>query len=1046
MFDKRLWGLTSALLAFACAKGGDDTEIVHEKEGSTEAAALAGWEIEPSTLKSDHRLGNDLELAFEVEAPDTARKFRLRFARISMERNYDFLVVRDQYGNELERITGTHRNYVTRTINGTKATIVLETDYSVSSWGFELDEIRHRGCVRETPSATPMRAARNCTDLRDSIRDLAVAQVRKRFTEGHFGGPIILRSASAPEAANARQPAHSETNTQVAGVDEADIVKTDGNNIYALAGRQLRIFKSWPAADTTLEHSVDIEGFPTAMFLDGDKVTVFSGVQGDHFSPGPIGPGIPVARLAPIWWRPDAYTKVTILDVAGGTPRVVSETLVSGRYVNARRMGDSIRLVMNRQLNWPSIQYYPENVDSNSAEFDRAMDELEADAIRTVTGRALADWLPTSYQVVNGARVPLTINCRDYQVHSTGDELGLTSVVTINTSGSQVSLQDTSLLVSSRQIYQSRENLYITTDHQWSCYEDAGTKGQYTYVHKLDVSDPARTTYRASGGFSGGVLNQFSLDERDGYLRVASTIQRWSAETPEERSVSRVYVLGEQRGRRLAVVGQTPDMAPGERIFSSRFVGNRGFVVTFRQVDPLFTLDLSDPTNPTIVGELKIPGFSTYLHVLDEDHLFAIGNDFETDGTTRNGVALTIFDVSNLASPRLKHKAVIGSTRGSSEALYDHKAFTMFRQPGASNAVLAIPFTDWDRASDDTRYWGTFTSTLKVFEVSAGGIIENGEIDHSGLFEDNSTNRWGWWYRPNVRRGVFVEDFVYAISDAGLRVAETDDPTNIVAEVAAEPQYENPTPTDPTITDKADSKPGLRIPDANPTGISDTITLTQDIDISNLTVEVDVTHTYKGDLVVTIEHGGITETLHDRTGGSTDNIKRTFTTERFRGTNSKGVWTLKVVDTARYDLGVLVSWQVAVSGKASSGGTNPGPTVVTRTFENDQKVDVPDNNRSGISSDIEVPQAMTIESIEVEVDIRHTYRGDLYVVLQHDGKESVLHNKTGGSQDNLVLRVSPADFDGTDARGTWTLKIVDTARLDLGTLNRWSISVRGTQP
>ncbi len=1046
MTVKQWVGLAPVLLALACAKEADMSETVHEKEGSTEAAALAGWDVEPIALESNHRLGNNLKEVFEVDAPDTARKFRLRFSRISMERNYDYLVIQDQHGNELERVTGAHRNYVSRTIQGKKAKIILETDYSVSSWGFTLDEVRHRGCNPNAPTVASMRGARNCTDLRDAIRELAIKQVRKRFTEGHFGGPIILRNTAAPEARTADAPAHSETNTQVAGVDEADIVKTDGNRIYSLAGRQLRIFKSWPAAGTELEHEVDLEGFPKGMFLDGDTLTVLSGVQGDHFAPIG-GPGLPVARIAPIWWRPDGFTKVTVIDVAGGTPRVTSETLVAGQFQNARRVGDAVRLVLRRNLSWPAIQYYPQNVDWNSAEFDRAMDQLEADAVRAVTNRALSDWLPTSYRVQNGVRVPLSIECDDYQVHTTGDSLGLTSVVTVNTGATPVSIQDTSLLVNPRQIYQSRENLYITTDHQWSCYEDSGTEGQFTYVHKLDVSDPTRTSYKATGGFVGGVLNQFSMDERDGYLRVASTNQKWRAETEAERSVSRVYVLGEVRNRRrLEIVGQTPDMAPGERIFSSRFVGDRGFVVTFRQVDPLFTLDLSDPTNPTIVGELKIPGFSTYLHVLDEDHLFAIGNDFETDGTTRNGVALTIFDVSDMTAPRLKHKAVIGSTRGHSEALYDHKAFTMFRQPGANHAVLAIPFTDWDRASDDARYWGTFKSTLKVFAVSAGGIIENGEIDHSGLFEGNETNRWGWWYRPNVRRGVFVEDYVYAISDAGLRVAETDDPTTIVAEVAAEPQYENPTPTNPTITDSAEDKPGLRIPDANSRGASATLELTEDLTVDNLTVEIDITHTYKGDLVLTLTHDGVTETLHDRTGGSADNITKTFTTERFRGKNSKGTWTLKMVDTARWDVGALKSWKISATGKkASGGGTTPTPTVVTRTFDNDQKVDIPDNNRTGITSEIQVPQSIEIEEIEVEVNIRHTYRGDLYVVLEHDGTQVKLHDRSGGSADNLRLSVSPDEFIGDDGAGTWTLRVIDTARLDLGVLEGWSISLTGTQ-
>lgn len=1037
------WGGTALLPAFliACA-GGAGEEINHEKTDSTESAALAGWEIQSASVQSDHNLGNNLKVVFDVDAPDTARKFRLRFARIDMEQSYDFLVIQDGSGNELERVTGRHRNYVSRTINGKTAKIVLETDYSVSSWGFTLDQIRHRGCARADPSLTPMRAARNCTDLKDSIAELAINQVRRRFTEGHFGGPIFLRSATTEAATPAPAPAHSETNTQVIGVDEADIIKTNGNYIYAIAGRQLRVFKSWPAADTTLETAVDIEGWPRELFLDeqAGRLIVFSGVQSDTWFPGPV---LPIARIAPIWWQPDAYTKVTVFDVVGGTPRMTSETLIAGQYQSARRIGDSVRLVQRRQLKWPQIQYYPENVEWNSAEFDRAMDELEETAVQTIERRPLADWLPVSYRVVNGQRRPIQIDCTDFEVQTSGDELGLTSVVTINVGTTTPTIQDTSLLVDSNVLYQSTENLYFTTNHQWSCYEDSGARGQFTYVHKLDISNPSKSQYLATGGFEGSILNQFALDEHGSYLRVASTNSRWQAATPEERSVSRVYVLGQSNRRgRLEIVGQTPDMAPGERIFSSRFVGDKGFVVTFRQVDPLFTLDLSNPANPTIVGELKIPGFSTYLHVLDDDHLFAVGNDFEEDGRTRNGVALTIFDVSDLAAPRLKHKAVVGTSHGHSEALYDHRAFTIYTEPGASNPVVAIPFTDWDKSEDDANYWGTFVSSLKVFRVSPLGILGLGEIDHKGLFEGNETNRWGWWYRPNVRRGVFVDQYVYAVSDAGLRVAPIADLTNIIAEVSAEPQYQ--TPTTPTVeTEEVSAKPALSIPDNNRTGVSTTIEMTKDIEVTSLSVEVDIKHTYKGDLVVTVEHNGTTEILHDKTGGSGDDVKRTFETERFKGSNSKGTWTLKVVDTARLDVGTINNWKITARGKATTGGGTTTPTQIDATYSNNQKVDIPDNSSRGITSDIEVPQGVRIETLEVQLNIRHTYRGDLRVVLEHDGKQVVLHAQAGGSANDLVQKYDVDDFNGTDGRGTWTLRVSDNARIDVGTLNEWSVKVTG---
>jgi subtilisin-like proprotein convertase family protein len=1031
-------------LSIALACGGaieEQQEQVHEKDlAETEAEVhAAGWTIEQRTIASAHPLADDLRQEIEVEAPDTTRKFRIRFRRVDLESGYDFLIVQDEWGQELERITGRHKNYVTRSISGKKAKLVLQTDEAVRSWGFEVDQLRHRGCAHNPPSSPALMSLGNCTALRESIRDLAIQEIRRRFTDGHFGGPIIALRGAA-EAQPSAAPAHSETNTQVRGVDEPDIVKTDGNLTYAVSGHQVRVYRTWPAADTALVQSLDVEGWPRELFLDNGRLVVLSGVQGEGFSPPACRGLVCPMYLMPIWWRPDAFTKVTVFDVRSGTARVVSETLLAGQYENARRMGSALRLVVRRELRWPNIQYYPEGVEWNSPEFDRRMDELEADAIRIVRDRELADWLPQSYRVVNGRRVPMPIDCSNYLLPRSTQEMGLTSVVTMNlTNATEPSVQDTSLMASSSLIYQSAENLYLTGNHSWSCWEDYDKEGQFTYVHKLDVSRPEQTTYAASGVVPGNVSNQFWLDEHAGYLRVASMNTRWNAERPEDRTTNKVYVLGQTRSR-LDVVGETPAMAPGEQIFGARFMGDRGFIVTFRQVDPLFTLDLSNPRSPTIRGELKIPGFSTYLHPLDQNYLFAIGNDFEEDGRTRNGVALTIFDVRNLAAPRMVHKSVVGSTNGYSEALYDHKAFTMYRQPGSSDVLLAIPFTDWIQNEDPNSYWNSFQSTLKVFRVSSRGILGLGEISHSDFFRDNASNEWGWWYQPQVRRGVFVEDFAYAISDAGVRVANVASLGTPVASVKAMPQFEDPRPVDPIVTLDVSATPNLAIPDANTTGITSEVTFAEDLEITSLNVDLEIRHTYRGDLVVTIEHDGTTETLHDKIGGSQDDLVRTFITERFRGKNARGTWRLRVADTARADVGRLVTWKVTASGKSSAGTAS----TVERTYSMDRSVAIPDNDTRGISSEIQVPEGTRIDQLRVVVDITHTYRGDLRVVLEHDGVERVLHNVTGGSLDDLKLDVSTDEWKGRDARGTWTLRVIDNGRSDLGTLNRWSLELKGT--
>lgn len=1050
LFTRRFSLFTAAsLVAIAACDGKgapDDTVQIQEKEDSEESAVLAGWQIQAQAKQSKHPLANGVNETVEISAPDTALKMRLHFTSIRMEKDYDFISVQDEWGTEIEKITGNWSSYTTKTISGKKAKLVITTDGSVQSWGYQLAQIRFRGCAHNDPKTTPLAGAQSCTALRSAIRDIAINEVRRRFTEGYFGGPILYRRAeSAPEPGAKAALAHSETNVQVAGVDEADIVKTDGNFTYQISGHQLRVFRTWPAAQTSLASTVNIEGYPKEMFLDGGRVTILSGVPGDA-PVGVGGPGPrPLVKMAPIWWNPEAFTKVTVLDMRGGTPRVESETLLAGIYQNARRVGSSYRVLMQRQLKWPEIRYQPDNVEWGSKEYEAALEQLEADAIRIVTDRALADWLPKSYRIENGRRVPLPVECSDFLIPTGSDEPGLTSVVTLTFGGGLPTVQDTSLLVSSGEIYQSASNLYLTSSHAWSCYEDAGTRGQFTYVHKLDVSRADRTNYLATGGFPGAIYDQFALDEHQGFLRVAATNTRWSATTPEQQNVSRVFVLGQAQNR-LETVGQTADIAPGERIFSVRFLEDRGFVVTFKQVDPLFTIDLRNPRAPRIVGELTLPGFSTYLHPLDATHVFGLGNDFEADGRTRNGVALTIFDVADLSAPRVAQKITVGTTHGYSEALYEHKAFTTFRQPGSTDLLVAIPFTDWEQQPGDPNYWGSFVSTLKVFRLNANSITPAGDLDHSGLYAGNMSADWGWWYLPQIRRGVFVEGFTYAISDAGIRVAETGNLRNVVAQVAVPAQTEEPTQTPAKKTVDLSDAANVAIPDNNPRGVSRTLEIADDLEVERLTVSVNVKHSYRGDLIVTLAGpAGTTETLFNRTGGSTDDIAATVTTERFLGLAAKGRWTLKVVDAAAQDVGTLVDWSLHAEGKDTSGTTPVPSTPVDRSFESTTKVGILDNDARGVSSDVEVPYGFTVQSAKVTVNITHTYVGDLRVVLVHDGKEVTLHANEGGSTRNLDKTYTVDAWNGADGRGTWKLKVIDTAALDTGSLDGWKLDLTGVQ-
>jgi uncharacterized secreted protein with C-terminal beta-propeller domain len=224
-------------------------------------------------------------------------------------------------------------------------------------------------------------------------------------------------------------------------------------------------------------------------------------------------------------------------------------------------------------------------------------------------------------------------------------------------------------------------------------------------------------------------------------------------------------VLADEGGR-LVRVGAVEHIAPGEDIRSVRFDDDRGYVVTFKKTDPLFVLDLFEPTHPKILGELKIPGFSTYMQRIDRNHLVSIGFDANDHGSFAyfDGMILQLFDVTNPTEPKLTHKEKIGTRGSSSEAATDHLAFNFF----ASEGLLAIPATICEGGGDGQN--GTLAfSGLLVYDVDIeGGFTKLGGVDHGTKGVSCST----WWSNANsaVKRSIFLDDLVYSIATDRAKV------------------------------------------------------------------------------------------------------------------------------------------------------------------------------------------------------------------------------------------------------------------------------------
>lgn len=698
---------------------------------------------------------------------------------------------------------------------------------------------------------------------------------------GYGGGGMATGAAEgdaktpqAPSASNGdRASSYSETNVQVKGVDEADIVKNDGKNLYVLHGRAFKVINAWPANELKELTSTDVEGSPSEMFVADGKVVVYSQVNGaeifkaagvtpktqyqdyvyypqgggvastDARAPG--YPGAPSPNGEP--YVP--LTKITVmsLDAAGNT-QVTREVYFEGGYLDSRRVGPHVRTVLQGYAHGPKLLYgvyelYPQpQYDPNTgapigpepdypktgSAMIAALNQLRSENLARIDASTLDMWLPYTF-VKNGATVSAqTVRCEDFYVPTVGStESGITEVASLDLSDPAAVPKETAILGRADTVYGSADTLYLAA-HAWIepplVWNDGGdvamgggsvppsegsapaptpapapstgtksirplttptqTGGVFTYptnetiVHKFEfTSDPKFPNYQASGSVVGNVKNQFSLDDKDGFLRIATTENRIYVDangqyvgpdgTTRPNSVNHVFTLA-QNGPWLDIAGNVGDLAVNEQIYSVRFVGNRGYVVTFRQVDPLFVVDLSKPTAPTLLAALKIPGFSEYMHPIDENHLLTIGRDANAQGRTQ-GLSLQIFDVTNGASPVLQHKfAYTGAEYGSSEAEYDHKAFTYF----ADRNLLAFPYyaNSYVNGSYATK------STLELFKVDlASGFAKIGAIDHTALIQSNPTGYCGGYFPPSVRRGVFMENFVYSISYGGVIAKDSND-------------------------------------------------------------------------------------------------------------------------------------------------------------------------------------------------------------------------------------------------------------------------------
>jgi len=625
----------------------------------------------------------------------------------------------------------------------------------------------------------------SCSQLENAIEDALVLDMKSsieqiRKSGGVYIGPLGVPTASGPGRPLAAGPAAagptsvSTTNTQVAGVDEADFVQNDGTRIAVLAGGQLHLISSWPPQAMAETASLPIDGWAREMFLSGNQVVVFSmvyvprAIEGAHPICAP--PPGPVAGVAAFcgYWASD-MTEITTIDVTDmSNPKVTAQIRLPGSYDSARRIDQAVRVVMSDNFPFPDgVKYWPDVAPgATTAQVNAAFDALETANEALIRGRSLDDWLRKGEVILpDGTTTPISYNCSDFSLSSAPSRPGLLIVATVDLTDDSLKSRS-AVLAEPGTVYATQQTLYVAASHWWWWPEPG--QSDATYIHAFDLTDPDSAPYLGSGTVDGTVGDQYAMDEFGGALRVATHLSTrvddgttWGT----LQTSNRISVLKLQGGS-LGLIGKTADYGANEQTYGTRFVGTRGFVITAKQVDPLFTFNLTDPTQPTEVGELKMPGYIAYLHPIDDTHLLGIGREVTIASTGETAqVKVALLDVTDLANPTVLDEKLVGSGFAYSDALWDPKAFTWL----PSEKMLAFPFADFGSTN--------FVSDLRLFKVDpATGIQALGSLSMADVYLTYNYENWSWSWSPFVRRGILAADasgqYVYAISDAGVRSAK----------------------------------------------------------------------------------------------------------------------------------------------------------------------------------------------------------------------------------------------------------------------------------
>lgn len=585
------------------------------------------------------------------------------------------------------------------------------------------------------------------------------------FGGGYWGGDVIADesvggdAALAPATGSVARQGYTGSNVQVQGVDEADIVKTDGKRIFTIADTGLQVAV---VTDDGVEFTDDLklDWWPQSMMLHEDTLVLMGVVWSQDAYRGGIGYG----------GGESSTTKIIEVDVSDTSDVKVKRTLeFDGQYVSARLVGSELRVAVNSS----PVGLAFEQPQGSGLRAER--DATEAN-IAVIKASNLDNWLPY-YILKNGSAESegRLLDCASVMAPTTFSGVDTLALLTFDLNGEGVASWDTAGVVATgATMYANEDRTYLATARwqNWAILaeDDARSEAEEfsTDIHLFDSSG-STPQYVGSGTVKGFLLNQFAMDEFDGNLRVASTTTPnwWGWGSSDSQSQVTVF---EVTSGDLNEIGFVDGLGKTEQIYSVRFMGDTAYIVTFRQTDPLYVLDLSDATDPTVTGELKIPGYSAYLHPAGEGRLLGVGQAGNEDGQTQ-GTQVSLFDVSDPANPKLLDTVMVENAWSSVEG--DHLAFTM------TEGVAYVPFESWmwdektEKESFDTGVMAVTVDSDSLDLTSILRPVADGPVDwNDKTFEESGIVPDPW--RMGTRRTIRIEDRVYLITNGGIAVFAID--------------------------------------------------------------------------------------------------------------------------------------------------------------------------------------------------------------------------------------------------------------------------------